>query len=243
MTAHMPGAKRVAWRLPVAALAALVLTVSAAAEEPPPGPPVPELSTQDREAVAELLADFAKAMLAGAVEDFRSILSPNLSETRRDTILDNMGSEFKNFRYEEYRLSFDDKVLTSLTENGAVRLESVPAEYRYVSTSVGVGATAAEGKNAYSFVLAEVGGRWYVADSDLFSQTTPVTPGTLFSTIFFVVAILAVTVFFWGWMLLDCSMRYRSWKYSLAVLLTPPLGPLYYFFAIWLRTPADEIGE
>jgi len=243
MTAHMPRAKRAAWRLPAAALAALVLATSAAAEEPPPGPPAAELSARDREAVAELLADFAKAMLAGSVDDFGSILSPDMSETRRDTILDNMASEFKNFRYEEYRLSFDDKVITSLTEDGSVRLESVPAEYRYVSTSAGVGAAAAEDKNAYSFTLARVGERWYVADSDLFSQTTTVTPATLFSTLFFVLAILAVTVFFWGWMLLDCSMRFRSWKYSLALLLTPPLGPLYYFFAVWLRTPADEIGE
>ena len=105
------------------------------------------------------------------------------------------------------------------------------------------GTTISEDTDGYVFTVAKVEGQWYIVHSNFFEKMTPVTPAKVISWIFFGIAVCVVVRFFWGWMLLDCSLRYRNWAYSIAVLLTPPLGALYYFFAVWLRRPTGEIGE
>ena len=226
-----------------AAICAALLATHGAAAGQQPSPGKRELSEADRRGIVELFDAFSKAMLAGSVEQSGELLSPDLPGAKRDKIIDDITNELKNYRYEEFRLIYDDQVIATFNDDGTVRLESVQARYRYLSTASKLGAAANEGENTFAFVISRTGGRWYIADSDFFDVTTEWTQANVLSWMFFMVALIAVSLFFWGWMVLDCSLRYRSWKYSVALLLTPPVGALYYFFAVWLRTPTGEIGE
>ena len=230
------------------ALAALMVTAACAgpsgAEEPPPPPPPQEgMSEADRIAIAELFSRFSQAMELGSVDAISELLSPSLPASKRDTILADATSEFDHFRYPEYALVFDRHVLVSTNDDGTVRIEPVRASYRYESRSSSMGPTASEGENSFYFLVEKSGDRWCVVHSDLFDTFARWNQAKVFSWFFFLMAVGVVATFFWGWMVLDCSIRYRNWTYSIALLLTFPIGALYYFFAVWLRRPAGEIGE
>ena len=201
-----------------------------------------ELAETDRAAIVELLSRFSQAILAGSPEEVAKHLSPALAAPKRDAILDAVANELGNYRYEEFSIDCFPEVIATVAEDGTVRLEYPLARFRYRSIST-VGAAASEGEHPIYFVFEKVDGRWYIADSNLFDWMTRWTQAKVMSWIFFGIAIVAVSLFFWGWMLLDCSIRYRSWKYSLLILFSPPVGALYYFFAVWLRSPTGEIGE
>jgi len=171
------------------------------------------------------------------------LLSPDVPPARRSAILDDAEHEFANFRYPEYKLVLDRSVLVTRNDDGSLTLEPVRAVYRYESKSSKLAPAASEGRNSFRFTVVRSDGRWLIAESDLFDTFSRVTQAGVFSWAFFVIALSVVVIFFWGWMVLDCSIRYRNWKYSVALILTLPLGALYYFFTVWLRRPAGELGD
>ncbi len=208
----------------------------------PPPPVERKVTDAERDAIGGLLKKFAEATEAGSEEAVAVLLSPELATDARTAILEAVAAEFDNRRYEEFKLVVDRHTVIVFVADDTVRLEPVLASYRYVSQE-SVDPSTDVGENAYIFTVQTVDGRWHLVDSNLFNTWTVVTAANFLSWIFFFTAVAVVVIFFWGWMVLDCSLRYRNWKYSAAVFFTFPVGPLYYFFAVWLRGPAGEISE
>ncbi len=115
----------------------------------------------------------------------------------------------------------------------------VPATYEYETRALGVdggqGQIAGRGETSYPFRLAKTGGEWRIVSSELFEQFATRSMEQFLGWIFLVVFLAVVAVFFWGWMTLDAYVHTGRTGYSLAVLLTPPVGALVYFFAVYLR--------
>ena len=123
----------------------------------------------------------------------------------------------------------------------------MPATYEYETRALGVDGgqsqSAGRGETSYPFRLAKTGGEWRIVSSELFEQFATRSMEQFLGWIFLVVFLAVVAVFFWGWMTLDAYVRTGRGGYALAVLLTPPVGPLIYFFAVYLRGRSVRVEE
>ena len=116
-------------------------------------------------------------------------------------------------------------------------------ETRPSKTSGGQGQIAGTGETSYPFRLEKIDGEWRILWSELVEQFATRSMDQFLGWIFFMVFLAVIAVFFWGWMTLDAYVRTGRAGRPLAILLTPPVGALIYFFAVYLRRRFVRRGE
>ena len=193
----------------------------------------PEQARHIRE-IAGVLGKLAQAILDGNP----AAVGRQLTPAYRDEVLTHVRGELAAKPYN--RMAFDVPTLATIEwlDEGRVRLLII-ARYRYRSTDGHLIA----GRQAYGFIFQFSGGHWAVERSDLLDQFT----GTSIQSVGWrLIALLVgglLAVVFWGWMLFDCSIRYNRTDIAVAILLTPPIGALVYFFLGFLPAGPVEAGR
>jgi hypothetical protein len=231
------------------------------AEEAPassgrPGPPDPAagdetagveestdepLAAEDIRGIKLLFLRLAAAMAAGDADAIGELLSPTLSADERRRIVSMARGEFERIAYRKFSFELGDDL--TVDRLGPDRIEIlVQATYEYESFAEGQSQMASDGETAYPFRLAKTDGEWRIVWSELVDQFETQRMERFLGWMFLVVFLIAIAVFFWGWMALDAWVRTGT-GYSLAVLFTPPVGALVYFFAVYLRRGFVKRGE
>ena len=200
------------------------------------------LAAEDIRGMRLLFVRLAAAMAAGDADGIGELLSPTLSPDERRRIVSRARGEFERIAYRRFSFELDDD--PTVDRLGPDRIEIlVQATYEYESFAEGQSQMASDGETAYPFRLARTDGEWRIVWSELVDQFETQRMEQFLGWMFLVVFLIAIAVFFWGWMTLDAWVRTGRTGYSLAVLLTPPVGALVYFFAVYLRRGFVKRGE
>jgi len=237
----------------------------AAAAAPPPASPAPTApatalpTAEDWRQIETLLQRFGQAMLAEDEAPMLELLSPTLTETARAEIVASMRREFAATRWLSF--AFTEPAprgfappadLLPPGDSAERRLNlTLVARYTYQSrtpppppATAGTSApppVVEEPGRAVRLGLERVAGRWGIAGCDLFAvlgRTGEVRRA--WNRYLWYALWLTLGVVFWLGMVIDCAVRYRRWRYTLAVLLLPPLGPLVYLCVGWRRKKIRE---
>lgn len=221
------------------------------------------LDEVDVRAIRALFQRFAAAMTAGDADALGELLSPTLPPNERRRIVSRARGEFERMLYRRFVLEVGESPAVDrlVVRSGPPvspagpkagegdeaakpvvtdRIEIlVLATYEYETCPSGTGGggslIAGTGETAYPFRLVKIGGEWRIVWSELIDQFETKRMERFLGWMFLTVFLAVAAVFFCGWMALDAWVRTGRAGYSLAVLFTPPVGPLVYFVAVYLR--------
>ncbi len=227
------GIHRTACVLCIFLLAAAALVARHARAEGEEAAPA-ELSRADVEAIKALLKALANAIVSGEAEAIGPLLSPSLPGEERERIVSRARGEFGRLHYIRFAFKLDGDLGPERLPDGRVHL-LVPAEYEYEDRSKGSPTMAGAAPNSYPFTLEKTEGGWGIVESDIFEQFTSLRLENVLGWIFFGAFVAVLAVFFCAWMAFDAWMHFgRPWHGILVLALTP-VGPVAYFFAVYLR--------
>lgn len=208
--------------------------------EPSPGAPAAEesavVSAEAADEIAKVLDALGSALVAGDARKVAALISPALGPETRGEIRKLARREFAAHTYEKFHFVHPPPADYEGTSAGRVQVYA-EADYSYRNAD----GTTDGAVQSYPFTFMRHEGSWYIVRSDLFDQFTDVNIHALYGRILSVALALGVALSFWGWMLMDCVLRYRRASLTVAILLTFPLGAVVYFFTVFLRrdrTPA-----
>ncbi len=213
------------------ALACLLVAASVRGGEPREKALVP-VSKEDAAEIAGLLDRLGKAMIEGDAKAIGALVSPARGENARREVTRFAAEELAANRYETFQFAALDPAALRRDAQGVV---AAHAQVHYIYTMPDGGKVPST--NAYLFTFSQHQGRWYIEHSKLFEQFTGMNPQSFIRQFVKLAAILLLGVAFWAWMLLDCALRYRRLSLVLAIVLTPPVGAVLYFFFGWIRGP------
>jgi len=212
-------------------------------ERPPP-------DEADWVEIEALLGRFGKAMTSGEPERIVELLSPTVAKEQRKRFAAAFRREFATVRWLRFRfIESPREYFDVLPAAGRVeRHLAVNPVARYASRHLyrhlpepSPPPPPEETVKLVQLKLERVSGRWGITECDLFpllghERDLP----RAWAKYFWWVLGAAALVIFWFWMVIDCSIRYSRWSYSLAVLLLPGLGALVYLFVGWRRRRIPE---
>jgi hypothetical protein len=188
-----------------------------------------DLTPDDVQRMESLLRDLLLAIVDGDTEGVERLVSPGYWHEMQDRLRGELRTH--DYRILTLTKSLDAQSVTRLEQNRVKVLPQV--RFQYVD---GDGKVVEDDGQAYEFVLRREGDMWRLERSSLIDQFSGLSVGDVVGTVVLWVLTGLVALVFWGWMLFDASIRYRRLELMVAILLTPPLGAVIYFFLGFLRS-------
>ena len=224
---------RILW-IALATLLAGTMALAKDAEKTAEGNAPAPLSEEEIRQIDGTLRDFASAILTNQSRRAAQLVAPDARKDASRYIADELNAN--TYDLLEFETLHDD--LVYVLSPGVVELRPV-LRYRYTDSADEV----VEGAQAYGFRFRRVGGVWYIEQSELIDQFTGLTIDRVATRWILLVFGLIAGVVFTGWMVFDSSLRYHRMDLTLAILLVPVLGPLFYFLIGILPPGRPAIGQ